>query len=126
MEKQEKKDRVLIYPPEMFERIHQRTGMPVSMTSSAYEAILEEIIEVLSEGKDLVFRGFGTFSVKKSTKLYNVSEHAPNKKNKDHKAEPLTPRYRVKFSASRIGSQRFRELLEKRGYEDLAPSEDKS
>jgi len=123
MEQLKKEKRTPIFSTEIFERIHRRTGMPVAMTSAAHEAILEEIIEVLSEGKDVIFRGFGTFTVKKSTKLYNVSEHAPNKINKDHKAEPLTPRYRVKFTASRIGSQRFKELLEERGYEDSAPSE---
>jgi len=120
----QKSKRVLISPSELFERIHQRTGMHVGMTSASYEAILDEVIEILSEGKDVAFRGFGTFTVKKSNRLYNVNEHAPGKKNKDHTPEPLEPRYSIKFKASRIGAQRFRELLKERGYEEPAPSED--
>jgi len=109
---------VSISTAEIFERIHQRTPIPVAMLSATFEEVLKEILTILSEGNNAVFNGFGTFSVRTTQRLHGITDHTLSEISTDTQSdEKHEPKYSVKFKASRSGTEQFRKMLKQSGYE---------
>lgn len=80
---------------EYTQRVAKRAGVPLRVAATVYEAMIEEIIEIVNEGKDLTLAGFGKF-YSKPHKGHNV-QFAAAGRVEDYNM--------LKFSATRAVNQ---------------------
>lgn len=93
-------DRGRVSKREFISRVSKRSGLPVKTVSVVYEAIIEELVLIVTAGHRVMLTGFGTF--------YRQSHKGHRVQFAEGKSNPVIDDYSVfKFSATRDVNRRL-------------------
>lgn len=106
-------------------RVSTRTGVPLQVATDMYEAIIEEILDVVSAGDSLILTGFGKFyhQEHKGHRVQTVNQEG--KLAGTDEPEVVADYAVLKFSATRTINRRIGGKAEttKVAKEEVAPQE---